>query len=232
MMSLPKPLREVAKRWYAAVYGSPVITRFFTRHFHRAYYASNHTYLRSHWRGVRILKCPLDLWIYQELLWSTRPDLVIETGTAHGGSAFYFASLFDLMGHGEVLTIDTERQPGLPVHPRITYLNGSSADPAIAARARQAAQGKQRVMVVLDSDHSEAHVLKELRAYSPLVTPGNYLVVEDTHIGHPIPPFSQAGPLEAVRVFLKEAPEFEVDHHCERLLMSFNYNGYLKRAGG
>ncbi|MBI4327204.1 MAG: cephalosporin hydroxylase [Chloroflexi bacterium] len=199
------------------------------KHFHRSWYASDETYLKTRWRGVRILKCPLDLWVYQEILHATRPDLVIETGTGHGGSAYYFASLFDLPKHGEIITIDIEKRAGLPIHPRITYLNGSATDPAIIATVRQAALGKTSVMAVLDSDHSEAHALEELRSFSPLVTEGNYLVVEDTHIGHPVPPFSQTGPMEAVRRFLQENNEFGIDADCERLQMSFNYQGYLKR---
>jgi cephalosporin hydroxylase len=230
MIRLPAPLRALARNGYARLYRSRALARFFTKHFHRAYCAADHTYLDSHWRGVRILKCPLDLWIYQEILWKTRPDLVIETGTAHGGSAYYFATLFDLLGHGHIVTIDTEKHPNLPCHPRITYLNGSSTAPDIVARARAAADGLPRVMAVLDSDHGEAHVLEEMRSYGPLVSLGGYLIVEDTHIGHPVPPFSQTGPMEAVAAFLRENHEFVVDHHCERLLMSFNYGGYLQRV--
>jgi cephalosporin hydroxylase len=222
-------LKEAAKRGYAAFYRHPRVVKTLTKHFHRAYYAADNTYLNSYWRGVRILKCPLDLWIYQEILETTLPDLLIETGTAHGGSAYYFASLFDLRGAGEVVTIDTSRMTALPAHPRITYLQGSSVAPAVLAQVRLMARGKHRVMVVLDSDHSEAHVMEELRLYSPLVTAGNYLVVEDTHMGHPVPPFSGKGPLAAVERFLERNDEFAIDPGCERLLMSFNYRGYLKR---
>lgn len=181
------------------------------------------------WFGHEILKCPLDLWVYQELLVRTRPDVVIETGTWYGGSALYLATVFDLIGHGRVITVDVAAKPGRPEHPRISYVTGSSTDPSIVTQVREAV-GRARAMVVLDSDHHAAHVYDEIIAYSPLVHAGDYLVVEDTIVnGHPVYEDFGAGPWEAVDRFLSESDEFVVDDRCERFLMTFNPRGYLKR---
>jgi cephalosporin hydroxylase len=100
-----------------------------------------------------VQKCPLDLWIYQELLTEIRPDLIIETGTFHGGSALFFASVCDLLSHGRVVTIDTTVVDGRPMHPRIRYLHGSSTAPAIIETVRSSIAADERVLVMLDSAH-------------------------------------------------------------------------------
>jgi cephalosporin hydroxylase len=181
------------------------------------------------WFGHQLLKCPLDLWIYQELLVRTRPDFVVETGTWYGGSALYFAMLLDHLGHGRVITIDLNVKPNRPEHPRIGYVTGSSVDPAIVAQVRETV-ATQRAMVVLDSDHNAAHVYEEMIAYSPLVQMGDYLIVEDTNVnGHPVLPDFGPGPMEAVDRFLLESDEFVIDERCERFLMTLYPRGYLKR---
>jgi cephalosporin hydroxylase len=181
------------------------------------------------WFGHQTLKCPLDLWIYQELLVRTRPDLVVETGTWRGGSALYLAMMLDGIGHGRVITIDVEPRPGRPVHPRIEYVVASSTAPSTLSYVGGAASGK-RVMVILDSDHRAAHVYDELVAYAPMVTAGCYLVVEDTSInGHPVLPGFGPGPMEALERFLAENDAFEIDRRCERFLMTLNPKGYLRR---
>jgi cephalosporin hydroxylase len=157
--------------------------------FHRLYYRAPRTWRDTYWLGVPVLKSPLDLWIYQELLYELAPDVIVETGTRHGGSAFFFASVCDLLGRGRVVTIDVEELQGRPAHPRLVYLAGSSADPAVAAQVEEAGT----VRVILDSDHSREHVLAELELWAPRVTLGSYLVVEDTNVnGHPV--FSGHGP--------------------------------------
>jgi cephalosporin hydroxylase len=121
-------------------------------------------------------------------------------------------------------------QPNRPEHSRITYITGSSIDPAVIAQVREAV-GSRRAMVVLDSDHLADHVYKELIAYSPLVQVGDYLVVEDTNVnGHPTYPEFGPGPMEAVDKFLSENDEFAVDRRCERFLMTLYPSGYLKRS--
>jgi cephalosporin hydroxylase len=190
------------------------------------------TFLNTHWLGVRLIKCPLDLWVYQELLFELRPDLIVETGTGLGGSALYLASICDLIDSGRVLTIDVWEPPGpRPEHRRITYLSGSSVAPETVTRVREEIGAEDRVMVVLDSAHEMEHVLAELRAYAPLVSEGSYLVVEDTNTNASRPE-ATLGPLEAVHAFLSEDDRFEVDRSQEKFFMTFNPGGYLKRVPG
>ena len=180
------------------------------------------------WFGCELLKSPTGLWIYQELLARTRPDFVVETGTYLGGSALFLAMMCDLLGHGQVITIDIDDTPARPQHPRISYVHGSSTDPAIVEAVKSRARG--RVMVILDSDHHEAHVSGELLAYSDIVRPGDYLIVEDTNInGHPVLPEFGPGPMEAVQRFLARNSDFEVDATCERFLLTLHPRGYLRR---
>ncbi len=189
------------------------------------------TYQNTRWLGVRAQKCPLDMWVFQEIIYETRPDVLVEMGTFKGGSALYFASLFDLLGHGRVVTVDIEDQPEKPRHPRITYLLGSSTSDEISRRVRESIRPGEKVMVVLDSDHHRDHVLRELKMYSGLVSPGLYLVVEDTHFnGHPILPKWGPGPMEAVSAFLEDHRDFAVDRSREKFLMTFNPSGYLKKV--
>ena len=187
---------------------------------------------RTYWLGTLTLKNPLDLWVYQEIMFETRPELVVETGTFRGGSAAHFASICDLLGAGEVVSIDIEpMRDDYPQHPRITYLAGrSSTDPDVVAEIHARAAGR-RTLVVLDSDHSQSHVEAELAAYAPLVPVGGYLIVEDSNIGR-IRKDLLPGPLEAIATFLAASDEFEIDHEREKFLITFNPNGYLRRVRG
>ena len=200
--------------------------------FHRLYYDSHdRTWTNTSWRGVETWKCPLDLWVYQEMFHELQPDLVIETGTAHGGSAYFMASLFDLMGTGTVLSIDIDDRRSRPQHPRIEYFTGSSVEPPALDRARELAGRAERVLVILDSDHSQAHVRAELEVYAPLVTPGSYLVVEDTNVhGHPVLLEHGPGPMEALDDFLAQTDEFVIDASREKYFLTFNPRGFLKRV--
>jgi cephalosporin hydroxylase len=202
------------------------------RAFLRRYYDDRSTWGDTYWLGIKTEKCPLDLWMYQEIIASTRPDLIIETGTQYGGSALFMASMCDMIGHGEVMTIDVNDRPDRPSHPRISYRQGSSTAADVVAEATGRASAADRVMVVLDSDHSKAHVVDELRSLSPLVTPGCYLIVEDTIInGNPVLDEFGPGPAEALEVYLAESPGlFIVDRKKERFHMSFNVGGYLRRV--
>lgn len=202
--------------------------------FHRLYYDLHRfggTWARTTWLGVPVLKCPLDLWIYQEILDEVRPDLIVETGTAAGGSALYLASLCDVLGRGRVITVDVADRPGRPAHPRLTYLAGSSVAPETLAAVRARIGAGERVLAILDSDHRFAHVLAELRAYGPLVSPGSYLIVEDSNLnGRPVRPGHGPGPAEAIEAFLGETADFVVDRDREKFLLSFNPGGYLRRV--
>ncbi len=201
--------------------------------FHRVYYDSfETTWETTTWRGVKVLKNPHDLWMYQEVIWETRPDVIVECGTAYGGSALFFADLMDLMGRGVVYTIDTAGPslfPNRPDHDRIVYVKGSSTDPQIWNMLTRGSEG-MRVMVVLDSAHGCDHVLKELELWHRTVTPGCYLVVEDTNVnGRPVAAEHGPGPAEALERWLPEHPEFQVDAGRERYLLTFNSGGWLRR---
>jgi cephalosporin hydroxylase len=189
------------------------------------------TWNNTFWRGVRTQKLPLDAWIFQEIIHETQPDVVVEAGTFQGGSAYFMASLMDLIGKGRVITIDIDDYPRKPRHDRITYLIGSSTSDEIVTKVRSLIGENDKVMVVLDSDHRAEHVLNELRIYGEMVTVGNYLIAEDTNVnGHPVKPEFGPGPWEAVQAFLKENKSFTVDTKREKLLLTFNPGGYLIRT--
>lgn len=151
-----------------------------------------------------------------------------------GGTALFFAHLLDLMGAGEVVGVDTDlgRLGGAVLeHSRITLRQGSSTDPHIVDELREMSVTR-RTMVVLDSDHSAKHVNQELRLYCALVTPGCYLIVEDTNInGHPALAGYGPGPYEAVQDFLESHREFVADHECEKFMLTFSPSGFLRRLG-
>lgn len=200
--------------------------------FNRLYYhVSTRTWKDTTYRGTPLYKCPTDMWIYQELIDSIQPGLVIETGTFRGGSARFIADRMQLSGRGRVVTIDVDAQPDRPQHPRLTYITGSSVDPDVVARVRGMIDPDAPVMVILDSDHSQSHVAEELRTYAPLVTEGSFLIVEDTNVnGHPVAPLHGPGPFEAVEEFLAGTDEFEVYSRAERYFLTQNPNGYLRRV--
>ncbi|MGB2875911.1 MAG: CmcI family methyltransferase [Gaiellaceae bacterium] len=200
------------------------------RDFHRLYYDSaSRTWSNTRWLGTPAQKCPLDLWVYQEILYELRPAVIVESGTANGGSALFLASVCDLLGHGEVISIDVLEQER-PSHDRVTYLSGSSVAPEIRARVTALVGDRRPVLVILDSDHSRDHVLEELRSYAPLVTPGSYAIVEDTNVnGHPVLSEFGAGPMEAVDQFLRESTEFAIDADREKFFLTFNPRGFLRK---
>jgi cephalosporin hydroxylase len=199
--------------------------------FHRLFYdAWLRTWGNTRWRGVPLYKFPTDLVVLQEIICEVRPDLIVETGTYKGGSALFLADICTLIGHGRVVTVDIVWRPDLQRDPRVTYEISSSVDPAWLARLRELAVAAERVLVILDSDHSCEHVLAELRAYGQLVTPGSYLIVEDTNInGHPVWPDFGPGPAEAVDTFLAETGEFERDRAREKFFLTTSPGGYLRK---
>lgn len=187
------------------------------------------------WMGVSVVKCPYDLWFYAEIIHEARPDLVIETGAFMGGSALYLAHVMDAIGHGSVLSVEIETDRELPDHPRIDWLLGmSSTDPVVIEHVAKAADGK-RCMVILDSLHTQEHVLKEMDLYSRFVSKGCYMIVEDTNVhgysyatGHELE--KVGGPAEAVKAWQPSNKGFAVDRRPERLGMSQNPSGYLLRV--
>lgn len=196
------------------------------------------------WMGRPIIQFPQDLIAMQEIIWRAQPDLIIETGIAHGGSLVFYASMMAMMGgDGHVIGVDVEIRPHNRVeiesHPmvgRISMVEGSSIDPHTVAEVARLAEGKQRILVALDSNHTHDHVLQELKLYSPFVRQGSYLVVFDT-IVEDLPeciaadrPWSKGNnPKTAVHEFLQTNERFVVDEDLEaKLLISVAPNGFLK----
>jgi cephalosporin hydroxylase len=165
---------------------------------------------RMHYRGVRILKVPSDLWNYQEIFTERRIQWVLETGTRHGGSALFFADLLQLNGaQGRVISVDVDPEANMVrAHPKISFLIGDSGSPALAEHVRAMLPAHRGALfMILDSDHTKAHVLRELASLVPLLRRGDYLVVEDTCVnGHPVRPEFGPGPYEALEEFLAAQP--------------------------
>jgi len=195
------------------------------------------------WLGRPIIQFPQDILAMQEIIWSVRPDLIVETGIAHGGSLIFYASVLELLGHGQVLGIDIDirahNRIEIERHPmfkRIAMLEGSSTEARIAKQVHELAQDKSTIVVALDSNHTHEHVLQELRLYSPLVRAGSYLIVFDTSIEDmPKGFFSDRpwdrgnNPKTAAQQFLAETDRFVVDEEIDgKLLISANRGGYLK----
>jgi cephalosporin hydroxylase len=216
--------------------------RVLLRELTRRKYAHNFT-----WMGRPIIQCPQDVMAMQELIWSIRPDVIIETGVAHGGSLILYASILELIGGGgRIIGVDIDirahNRVEIEKHPmakRITLVQGSSVDPAIGREVAALATGAKSVMVVLDSNHTHDHVLKELELYSPLVTKGSYLVVMDTVIDD-MPdelfvdrPWRKGNsPKSAVHAFLAGNRRFAINKDIEsKLLITVAPDGYLECIG-
>jgi len=202
------------------------------------------------WLGVPIIQTPQEIQGAQEIIWEVKPDLIIETGIAWGGSVIFSASmlvLLEMCGEiekGDVVGIDIDIRPhnkkAILAHPmskKITMFEGSSIEKGIIQKVRELAKNKKRVLVCLDSNHTHDHVLSELRAYAPLVSIGSYCIVEDTGIeDSPEETTSNRSwgkgnnPKTAVREFLKENNNFKIDKIIEsKLILTGSPDGYLKR---
>lgn len=203
------------------------------------------------WMGRPIIQYPQDMVAMQEIIWRVQPDLIIETGIAHGGSLIFYAAMLELNAacggpaQAQVLGLDIDirahNRQAIEAHPmsrRITMLQGSSIAPEVVAQVQAKAAGQRRVLVVLDSNHTHAHVLAELYAYADLVTVDSYCVVFDTVIEDmpaamfPDRPWGPGdNPKTAVHAFLETNPHFEIDHAMDhKLLISVAPSGYLKRV--
>lgn len=212
------------------------------------------------WLGLPIIQYPQDIMAFQEIVWATRPDVIVETGIAHGGSLILSASLLamldlcDATEAGEMLDprapkrrvvgvdidIRAHNRTAIEAHPlsnRITMIEGSSIDAGIIAQVRAAVGDAARVLVCLDSNHTHDHVLAELQAYGPMVTPGSYCIVFDTLIEdmpadmYPDRPWGPGdNPKTAVHAWLADHPEFEIDKQIDhKLLISVAPDGFLRR---
>ncbi|OGH61730.1 MAG: hypothetical protein A3G34_14075 [Candidatus Lindowbacteria bacterium RIFCSPLOWO2_12_FULL_62_27] len=195
------------------------------------YFHRNIVGFQSRWLGHRALKNPLDAWIYQEILYEVRPDVIVEIGNKSGGGALFLAGICDALKHGVVLALDITRDRMTAKHRRIVELTGDAADPRIIREVHRRCKGK-RTLVIHDADHTKDAVLRDLRNYSDLVRHPSYLIVEDTTDG--LPGFmgrrrgNSNSPLQAIDVFLRENRRFCIDKSRERYLLTANFNGYLK----
>lgn len=201
--------------------------------FHKLYYnRGEETWKETRWCGVNVAKCPLDLWQYQEIIHETKPDVIIETGTWRGGSALFLRDMLKLAGksNGVVITIDINPAGIFKNEEGVVQLIGDSVGDTIIEFVKRYIQSTDKVMVILDSDHRYEHVKKELEIYSQFVTPGMYLIVEDTNVnGHPVLDKYGPGPMEALDEWLKKNTEFQRDEYRERFLLTFNPQGYCRR---
>jgi len=202
------------------------------REFNALYHMlSPQTWGNTKWRGVSVCKAPTDLWIYQELITKIQPDLIIETGTFAGGSALFLRDMMKLLNlYGWVISIDldmthlheTARSEGI----KFLKAASESFEATTFVKAHIAAYECKRVMVILDSDHEKAHVLKELEVYAPLVSVGSALIVEDTN--------NHSGPRDAVEEWFSDHEshgyKFRPDYMCEKFMLTFNRDGYYERV--
>lgn len=197
------------------------------------------------WLGRPMIALPTDMYGFQEIIWKVKPDLIIETGIAHGGSLMFSASMLELLGgDGQVVGIDIDIRAHNrveiekhPLYKRITLLEGSSVAPEVVEQVYKLAEGKKSVMVILDSNHTHAHVLAELEAFGKLVTKDSYLVVCDTivevqdeHFSSDRPWGKGNNPYTAVQEFLRTHKAFEVDYEIEnKLFFTCAPSGWLKK---
>jgi len=205
---------------------------------------NNYAYNFS-WFGCPVLQIPQDLFAMQEIIWSTKPNYIIETGIAHGGSLIFFASMLELLGKGKVIGIDVDirkhNRKEIENHPlcqRVIMIEGSSISPDVARRVASIVNDAQSVFLSLDSNHTHEHVLEELNLYTPLLSLGNYCVVSDTGIedfpgemttARPWGPGNN--PKTAVWEFLKNNDRFAIDEDIEaKILITAAPDGYLKRV--
>lgn len=211
--------------------------------FHKLYYGNgSRTWSgNTKYLGINVLKCPLDMWIYQEIVYDIKPDIIIDVGSGDAGCTLFLATILDAMYDessykGTIIAIDTENTNHvgiLPKHKRIKYVTGSSTSEDTITQVRQLIKFpiKFPSLIILDSDHHKENVLKELNIYSKFAIKDSYIVVEDTNLNHPNPTDFE-GPFEAVQEFLSNSnnsKKFVVDKDKEKFWLTFNPGGYLKR---
>ena len=211
---------------------SPIVIKFF----HYIWWQSKDTWPRNKFLGYEILQCPFDLQIYQEIIFALKPEFILQTGVCGGGSIVYFSSILDLMDASndvKVIGIDIElsKEAKEIKNDRVILFEGSSTSDEVVSKIKNYTQGKKGI-IILDSDHSETHVSKELSIYKDFVQKGCYLVVEDTNLnGNPVHPNFGPGPYEAVKKFLLENKDFRQDNQLwKRNLFSFHQYGWLVRT--
>lgn len=186
--------------------------------------------LQSKYFGINAHKCPLDFWMYQEIIYDTKPDIIIEIGTGKGGATLALAHLLENIGKGMIISIDIDQsQVAKQVrdHYKIVLLEDDATQSV--GRVKSIIRKEESVMIIEDSSHTYDNTLQVLRLYSPLVTPGNYFIVEDSNCHHGLNHGPEPGPYEAIEAFMEDNEEFEIDRSKEAFFITWNPKGYLKR---
>lgn len=194
------------------------------------YYLRKNTFDSTYFMGKHVLKFPTDLWVYQEILYEKKPDIIVETGVFLGGSTYYFSKICELMGHGKVVAIDVtldHADPDLLDLDNVVLIEGDTSSSDTLEKVEEYITPNDKVMVILDSDHAPGHVYAEMQLFSKLVTEGQYLVVEDSIIERVYPFPLNKGPGIAIREFLKDNLDFFPDFYRNRFLLTHNFSGYL-----
>lgn len=204
--------------------------------------ADNRLSYEIDWLGIPVIQTPEDLILIQELIFKIKPDFVIETGIAHGGGLIYYASLMELLNKGKVIGVDIEirehNRKVIEAHPlfkRIEMIEGNSVAEKTIQEIRKRIPRNSKVIICLDSSHFKDHVLRELELYQDFIIPGCYIVVFDTvtskmaEMGIADKKYVDNSPKEAVDTFLKRNDNFTIDKEFNKLYVSYNQNGYLKR---
>jgi cephalosporin hydroxylase len=180
--------------------------------------------------GVRALKNPLDFWVYQELIWQSKPTLIIEVGNNFGGSTLALAHLLDLIGNGRVVAIDIDHSrihDKVKEHPRITLIEGDAC--AVFDRVRAIVRPDDRILIIEDSSHTYENTFNVLAAYSTLLKSGEHFVVEDSICHHGLDVGPDPGPFEAIEEFVSRNADFEIDRSRESFVITWNPKGFLTR---
>ncbi len=185
---------------------------------------------RTTYFGIQTLKNPLDFWVYQELITSVRPDVIVEIGNFHGGSLLALAHLCDARGTGRLIGIDIDQKEIAALvreHPRISLIEGDATKKF--REVRETIKTGERVLVIEDSSHTFENTLAVMRAYADLVSLGSYLIVEDGNCHHGLDLGPSPGPYEAVTEFMRDNSQFVIDRECESFFLTWNPRGYLRR---
>lgn len=181
--------------------------------------------------GVRTLKNPIDAWMYQEIIFETKPDVIVEIGNANGGSTLFLAHLCDIIGKGRIIGLDLSHKivpEHVTTHPRITFIEGDACQKF--EYVERLISKDERVLVIEDSAHTYDNTLNVLRLYSKLIKLGDYFIVEDSICHHGLTIGPKPGPYEAIEAFISENADFEIDRIRERFLITWNPKGYLRRT--
>ena len=231
-------MKEIIKKYWNRIRQKPLRRKSYQERYSMSlrewliYHQKEIVFDQVKWMGTRILKNPLDAWIYQEIIHEVQPDVIVEIGSRYGGGTKYFANLLDILGKGMVISIDIDRSVYNLDHERVKVLTGNSSDQKIISRVADLCRGKA-VLVIQDGDHSKKQALEDLENYSRFISVNSYFIMEDGivdlfHHDDGLG-FQDKGPLAAVEEFLSLNSHFAIDSSRERYILTYNPKGFLKR---